>query len=76
MALKKRHETILNALRQSNGTATVRQIAEFTGFSVNGISQSLGCEALRNHVEYLDGDRGDARWSLITPQPTSSSERK
>ena len=62
MRLKPRQRAILQALRMLGGTATTRQIAERTGFNVNGVSQSLG--ALSDFVEGLDGEAGDFKWRL------------
>lgn len=62
MALKKRQKYILSALEELGGEATTRQIAEKTGFHVNGVSQSLS--ALNKCVARLGGSGGEIKWKL------------
>ena len=60
--MRKRQRDILAALENLGGEATTRQIAERTGFNVNGVSQSLG--ALYKHVQRLGGNAGEIKWKL------------
>ena len=60
--MKPRHRSIVSALKDLGGRATLRQIAEKTGLSVNGVSQSMGAIDV---VKYSSGKSGDAEWELI-----------
>ncbi|MEK7660069.1 MAG: hypothetical protein AAB343_02590 [Patescibacteria group bacterium] len=61
--LKKRHQRILNALRDLGGTATTRQIAIATSLHVNGVSQSMNVLG-GQHIQYLGGTGTDRLWKL------------
>lgn len=65
MTSKKRHQIILNALRELGGKASTQQIAIATGFDANGVSQSLGAMSGRDLVAMGDYKRGETEWFLV-----------
>jgi hypothetical protein len=54
--MNKRHRTILKAFRDLGGEATLGQVSEETGLNVNGLSQSMNAESLREHLFLAGGD--------------------
>ena len=65
MVLKKRQKEVLAALAELDGEANALQIAEKTGFDVNGVSQSLSALGGRGIVVCCGGGNGgECRWKL------------
>lgn len=64
--MTKRHKIIIQALRDLGGKATLKQVSEKTGLSVNGLSQSIDSRSLNQHVklEYLGGKGGERMYEL------------
>lgn len=62
--LSQRHRLIITALRELGGEATIRAIARKAGLNTNGVSQSLSCDGLYDHVVLVSGSRGSAVWKL------------
>lgn len=58
--MNKRHSSIIEALRQLGGRATVRQIAEKLKLHVNGVSQSLNALSA-DHVRDTHQGKGGER---------------
>lgn len=59
--LKKRQKEIIRALIELGGEATTRQVAEKTGFNVNGVAQTLSALPLQE-LECLGGKGGEVKW--------------
>ncbi|HSX41618.1 MAG TPA: hypothetical protein VLF21_03260 [Candidatus Saccharimonadales bacterium] len=53
MGLNTRQKQILLALHDLCGNATLGQVAEKAGVSLNGLSQSVGAEWFKRHVEVV-----------------------
>lgn len=73
--LKLRQKRILESLKKLGGTATTRQIAEATGFHVNGVSQSLRSPALRDLI-FCKGPekKGETLWELVPDDGEMTAE--
>lgn len=66
--MNKRHRQILDAFEALGGEASLKQIANETGFNVNGISQSMGTKALKDLFQDLGGKGGWRRYRLKEPK--------
>lgn len=62
--MKKRHKVIIQALRDLGGTATLQEISERTGLSVNGLSQSMGSVSGYEPIEFLGGQGRKQKWRM------------
>lgn len=62
--MKKRHRIIIEALRELGGQATLGQIAEKTGLSVNGLSQSMWSVGDYVKLECLGGKGKDQLYKM------------
>jgi len=65
--LKPHQKRILQALQDSGGQNSVKQIALLTGLHANGVSQTMGALAARGLVAYLDG-KGSASVYVLKTQ--------
>jgi len=63
--MKKRHKIIVQALRDLGGQATLKEISEKTGLSVNGLSQSMSWIGAHVNLECLGGDGGKCVYKII-----------
>ncbi|MFH1036866.1 MAG: hypothetical protein V1756_02300 [Patescibacteria group bacterium] len=66
--LNKRQKTILGALNSDlGGRATLREISEITGLSVNGLSQTFNnAGAIQPYIRRLGGEGGKAEVELVS----------
>lgn len=64
--MKPRQRRILQALIDLGGRATQKEIAQKTGLSVNGVSQSLGAMQVQEHVVLVERTRKEATWAVKT----------
>jgi len=64
--MKPRQRRILQALIDLGGRATQKEIAQKTGMSVNGVSQSLGALQAQGHVALVEWTKKEATWAMKT----------
>ncbi len=62
--MKPRQRRILQALIDLGGRATQREIAQKTGMSVNGVSQSLGAMQAQGYVALVELTKKEATWAV------------
>lgn len=72
--MKPRQRRILQALTDLGGQATQREIANVTGLSVNGVSQSLGALQAQGKVHMTEWTKKDATWVVWTSESPADSE--
>jgi len=62
--MKKRHRIIIQAFRDLGGQATLKEISDKTGLSVNGLSQSIYSISQQVELEYLGGEGGKKMYKI------------